>query len=107
MRHRGYFTREEREVRSRMTQIVSQRPFIRGSLVKMNRSCGKRNCWCAQEGKGHVSYYLAVRVGRVRKMIYIPQKAEKKIREWVGSYQQMNQGIAKITEKYIRQLRED
>lgn len=104
MEHRGYLPREEREVRSRLAKIVHRKPFIRGSIVKMDRRCGKRNCWCAKEKNGHSSYYLAARVGTKRKLIYIPRKCEERMREWVGTYKQMNKGINNITQWCIKRL---
>ena len=104
MRHRGSLLKEEREVRSRLTKIMHQEPFIRGSIVKMNRNCGKANCWCAKNGKGHISYYLALRIGSKRKMIYIPRRSEKKAREWVATYKQISRGINEITKKCIKTL---
>lgn len=102
MRHRGYLPTEEREVRSKLTKIMHQEPFIHGSIVKMNRNCGKPNCWCAKDGKGHISYYLAVRLGSKPKMIYIPKGHEKRVREWVAVYKQIHKGIDKITKCCIK-----
>ena len=107
MKHRSSLAREEREVRSKLTKIMNQYPFIRGSIVKMNRSCGKPNCWCAKNGKGHVSYYLALRLGSKRKMMCIPRKSEKKAREWVATYRQVSNGINKITKQCVKKLVKD
>jgi intergrase/recombinase len=104
MRHRSALSDEERQARSRLTKIMHQEPFIRGSIVKMNRSCGKANCWCAKNGKGHVSYYLALRLGSKRRMIYIPRKNEKKAREWVATYRQVSRGINEITKGCVKRL---
>jgi len=104
MRHGSYFAKDERVIRSRLTKIMSQRAFIRASMIKMNRNCGKSNCWCAKEGKGHVSYYLVVRLGKKSKMIYIPKRHEQQVREWVETYQQVQKGINEITKRRVKQL---
>jgi len=104
MEHREYFPDEERRVRSKLTQIISQRGFIRAGIVKMTRRCGKASCWCAQ-AKGHVSYYLSMREGRKRMMIYIPGSMEVKVREWVKNYKEVNKGIDRITAYRLKQIR--
>lgn len=105
MEHRGYFSWEERWIRSKLTQIVNQKGIIRAGIVKMTRRCGKASCWCARE-KGHVSYYLSMRDGRKRKMIYIPASMEAKVREWVKNYKEVNKGIDRISAYRLKQIRE-
>lgn len=104
MVHRSCFTKEEREIRSRLTKIMSQKAFVRASMIKMNRNCGKANCWCAKKGKGHISYYLVARVGRKSKLIYIPKRHEERVREWVATYKQMRNGINEITQQRLKQF---
>ncbi len=106
MRHRGYFSVEERQIRSKLTQIVSQKGIIRAGIVKMTRRCGKFNCWCAKS-KGHVSYYLSMREGSKRKMIYIPALMEAKVREWVRSYKEVNKAIDQLSVYRLKQIRQE
>ena len=67
------------------------RPELNGSLIKQYNSCGKKNCHCARDGKGHEANYLVYRVytpnpeagtksGFVCKLkkMYIPQADVKK-----------------------------
>lgn len=105
MRHRGYFSDEERRIRSKLTQVVHQKGIIRAGIVKMTRRCGKANCWCAQN-KGHVSYYLSMREGTKRKMVYIPASMEAKVREWVKNYKEVNKGIDRLSVYRLKQIRE-
>lgn len=105
MRHRGYFSAEERQIRSRLAQIVSQKEIIRAGIVKMTRRCGKVNCWCAKD-KGHVSYYLSMREGSRRKMVYIPASMESKVREWVRSYKEVNKAIDQLSVCRLKQIRQ-
>src|SRR5687767_1099400 len=80
----------EREARSRLLKRCADAPLLRGSLVSMRRSCGKPGCHCV-EGEKHLSLYLAMRVGKQRKMIYIPSELEERVREWVQSSQEIDQ----------------
>lgn len=104
MRHKGYFSAEERQVRSKSIKIMGQERIIRAGIVKMTRKCGKVNCRCAK-GKGHVSYYLSMRVGKKRKMVYIPGDMEAKARRWVANYKEINKGIDQLSVYSLQQLK--
>jgi hypothetical protein len=88
MRHRSYLPPKERQARSRLAQLLHQRPLLIGSLVSMDRVCGKPGCKCAR-GELHPGLYLSLRVGEKRKMIHVPQSLEVKVRQWVGTYQEV------------------
>ena len=88
MRHRGYLPTKERQARSRLAQLLHQKPFLIGSLVSMLRVCGKAGCKC-RRGELHPGLYLALRVGPQRKMIHVPQSLESQVRQWVGTYQEV------------------
>ena len=87
MRHRGQFTRSERFARSRLAKLVHDQPFVCGSLVSLNRVCGKEGCKCSR-GELHPGLCIALRVGEKRKMIYVPQALEATARRWVSTYQE-------------------
>ena len=87
MRHRGQFSRSERVARSRLAKLVHDQPFLCGSLVSLNRVCGKEGCKCSR-GELHPGLCIALRVGEKRKMIYVPQALEATARRWVSTYQE-------------------
>lgn len=87
MKHRGQFTRSERFARSRLAKLVHERPFLCGSLVSLNRVCGKEGCKCSR-GELHPGLCIALRVGEKRKMIYVPQALGATARRWVATYQE-------------------
>ena len=58
---------------------------IRGSLVIMNRFCGKPNCRC-RKGQKHKSIYLSQSQRGKTRMIYIPQAAVEKTKEYIKNY---------------------
>ena len=75
----------DRAARSRLIQLLgAAKPIARASLVTMARSCGKKGCRCAR-GEKHVSLYLAARVGKTRKMLYVPPELE----EAAGTFRSM------------------
>ena len=88
MRHRGYLPAKERQVRSRLAQLLHQEPLLIASLVSMPRVCGKPGCKCAQ-GELHPGLYLSLRIWQKRKMIHVPQSLEAKVRQCVGTYQEV------------------
>jgi hypothetical protein len=87
MRHRGRLTRSERFARSRLAKLVHEQPFLCGSLVSLNRVCGKEGCKCTR-GELHPGLCVALRIGEKRKMIYVPQPLEATVRRWVATYQE-------------------
>jgi len=73
----------DRAARSRLLRLLAAgQPLARASLVTMARTCGKPGCHCAQ-GQKHVSLYLAARLGRQRKMLYVPPDLEQEARRLV------------------------
>ena len=97
MHHRGYLPAKERQVRSRLAQLLHEKSLLIGSLVSMPRVCGKPGCKCAQ-GELHPGQYLSLRVGDRRKMIHVPQSLEAKVRQWVSTYQEVWGLMEKVSE---------
>jgi hypothetical protein len=106
MRHRGQFTRSERFARSRLTKLLHEQPFLCGSLVTMQRLCGKEGCKCTR-GELHPGIYLAIRAGGKRKMIHIPQALKRTARQWVATYQEAWQLMEKISQICLERFSKD
>lgn len=96
----------ERDARSRLLQRCADAPLLRGSLVRMRRTCGKPGCHCAR-GEKHVSLYLAIRVGARRKMIYVPPDLEPRVRDWVQSSQEIDRLLQIVSQSCLEQLLRD
>jgi hypothetical protein len=72
MPSRSQLPARDRAARSRLQKLLGAgQPLARASLVTMARVCGKKNCHCAL-GQKHVSLYLSTRLGKARKMLYVP-----------------------------------
>ena len=69
----------ERHARSRLAQLITEQPFLRGSLVERARSCGKPTCRC-QQGHLHRSLYRATRLHGRRALRYLPRALEETVR---------------------------
>jgi hypothetical protein len=102
---RSHRSPAERDARSRLLKRCADAPLLRGSLVSMSRMCGKPGCRCA-EGQKHVSLYLAIRVAKRRKMIYIPCELEQRVREWVHSSQEIDRLLELVSQSCLEQLLE-
>lgn len=106
--YRGFMSKEEKELRSRLAKLVHREEFVYGSIVTSDRKCGKPNCWCKERKRyGHESSYLSVQTGKERKMIFIPQEMVEKVKEWINTYKEINSRIIKISNSCVERLREE
>ena len=85
MVNRNSMSQTERHNRSKLAKLLHNYDFLRGSLVVMARTCGKKKCKCLK-GQKHKSLYLAIRVATERKMICIPKQLEPTVRCAVLNY---------------------
>lgn len=92
---------QERDLRSQAVQRVANQPLLRGSLVRMQRTCGKKNCHC-QQGEKHVSLYLAIRSQGRRAMIYVPAALEETVRLWVETGQAVDGLLDAVSEHCLQ-----
>ena len=103
MRPRSHLPDPERRARSRLAQLLHEQPFLCGSLVTMQRTCGKPGCKCSR-GELHPGLYLALRVGGQRKMIHVPQAMEQTVRQWVANYQEAWRLMEQISERCLKRF---
>jgi hypothetical protein len=96
----------QRNFRSRLSQLVHQALFLRGTLSVRSRPCGKPNCRCVR-GQLHASLYLVQSQGGKLRQLAIPRAWEDRVREAVHNYQRMQELIEEISELEWKQLRKD
>ena len=94
MKHRSYLSQKQRKARSKLAQVVHEKGFLRGTIITMSRVCGNPNCRCAR-GERHVSLYLSRSEGGKPKLLFIPKRYEKMVKEWVDN----NRKIKKLMEE--------
>lgn len=82
---------------ARLAQIVSQRGFVRGTIVERLRVCGKPNCRCAKGHKHRAVYLVLSKDGRTRQL-YVPTQWEPVVRQWVSNYRDVRDLMEKISE---------
>jgi len=72
-------------------------PFVDGSLARVKRRCGNKNCKCYLLGQKHESYYLMYKLKGVTKGVYIPVDLEDEVKEWNKEYKKLKKIIADIS----------
>jgi hypothetical protein len=97
---RTHRSSRERDARSQAVQRVADRALLRGSLVEMQRTCGKKGCRC-QQGQKHPALCLAIRLGGQRKMIYVPHALEETVRRWVQTGQEVDGLLDAISQQCL------
>lgn len=103
MNHRSHRPAPERAARSRLAQLISDQPFLRGSLQERARSCGKPTCRC-QQGQPHRSLYLATRHNGRRALLYVPRALEETVREWVANGRSLCRQLQGLHQQQLDQL---
>ena len=93
----------ERDLRSRLAQLISSQGMLRGTLDERARTCGKASCKCVR-GEKHVSLYLVVREEGKLRHLYIPQSHAKQVRGWVEQYQRSLSMLEKISAIYWQKI---
>jgi hypothetical protein len=95
----------ERRFRSRIAQLATGDWFLRGTLNSRRLTCGKPKCRCAQGSLHECLYLVQKQQGKVRQ-IFVPKAWQKRVRQAVSSYQQMQQFIEEVSELEWKRLRE-
>ena len=103
MNHRSHRPAPERHARSRLAQLITEQPFLRGSLVERARPCGKPTCRC-RLGQLHRSLYLATRYNGRRALLYIPRALEETVRLWVRNGRSLAQQLQDLNQFQLEQL---
>ena len=97
---------QDRTARSKLLKILAgASPLAHASLVSMARKCGKKNCKC-EKGEKHVSLYLSTRVGKARKMIYVPPRLEAQARALVENFRAVEEFIETISQASLKRFLE-
>ena len=94
----------EREIRSKLAQLVSRNEFVRGNISLRQGVCGNPNCKCAKR-KGHFRLYISQSRKGKRKQLYIPWELERNAKEWTKEYRKIKDLLEKISDMYWKTLK--
>jgi len=78
-------------------KLASIGPFVDGSIAKVKRRCGNKNCKCYLKDEKHESYYLMYKVAGVTKAVYIPVDMLDEVIALNKEYKRLKRIIAEIT----------
>jgi hypothetical protein len=79
--------------RKRASRLIDEKPLIQGTLVQSLRSCGSPGCRCHHGGPKHSATYLAIRQGKKRTMVFVPQSILPYVKECVVNHQHIQQAL--------------
>ena len=95
----------ERQARSALARLVSQRGLLRGNLLERRRACGQPTCKCAR-GELHASLYLVFSAGGKLQQLFVPKAWEARVRQWVADYHDARRLLEEISRLYFGKLRQ-
>ncbi len=101
---RSQMAAQERDLRSRLAQIVSQRTLIRATLNIRHVTCGKSGCRCTQ-GEKHRALYLVCSAKGKKRQLFVPTSMEQEVRRWVENYRSARELLEKVSERAWRELK--
>ena len=89
-------------------ELAAVGPWIDGSLVSLNRRCGKKACICHRGGPGHPALYLTGKENGKTVSLYIPRKMEDEVRAWAENYKRLKDILKQLAgvQRAIVRLRE-
>ena len=107
MLSRSSLPRAERELYSRLRQLLDTPGLLRGNLVEMRRTCGKASCRCLTAARfRHVSLYLGLSLQGKRRMVYVPEDWAARVREWVRRHDDARELLEKIALRCLQRLQQ-
>jgi len=80
-----------------LKQISELSPFIKGSLSRLYRICGAKNCACKKGGNKHEALYLTWKEDCKTKSLYVPVEMHKETIQWVQNYKKLKTLIKKLS----------
>ena len=95
---------KERDLRSRLTQVIQTKNLIRGTLNPRFNTCGNTSCKCAS-GEGHPALYLIVSENGNLRQIYIPKYRQAEVRQSVENYQRAQELLEEISQLSWKRLK--
>ena len=88
----------KRKLGRKLAALGKKKPFVIGSLVKIQRKCGNPNCRCAREGPKHPAHLLTTKVNGKSQAIYVPVDMVEDVQQWCNRYRDFKADIKKVSE---------
>ncbi len=86
----------KKRLRSKLARLGRQEPFIEGTLVAVQRRCGRPNCRCASGGAKHAAHILTTKVKAKTKALYVPVDLVGEVAQWCANYRAIKAEIKEV-----------
>lgn len=107
MQGKSKLSYKEREILSKLHYLLNEGFIVRGSIVEMKNTCGKKGCKCIREGEKHINLYLSCWDRGKHKMKYIPKGKEEEVKGWVKRYKEVQGLIEELSKIRWGRLKKD
>ena len=93
---------ERKKLRKHLLSTI--RHFIKGSIVKCDRTCGTPTCKCAK-GQKHIAYYLSLNKEGKTLLYHIPRSCLQTANKWANNYKRLKNIIDALSMLNIQILK--
>lgn len=96
----------EQRIQARTKQLGECSISISGSLARIARKCGRKNCRCADDPAArHAAHLLTSKVGGKTKSVYVPVELVEEVNRWVRERKRIKRLLKEIDELGERLIR--
>jgi hypothetical protein len=81
---------------ARLRALAEVRPFVAGSLCRVNRRCGNARCKCAQ-GEPHQAWVLSFKVKGKTRTVHVPKALVPEVHGWIQEYRRIKKLIREVS----------
>jgi len=81
----------------KLSRLGRQEPFMAGTLVTVQRRCGRPNCKCATGGPTHTAHILTTKVKAKTKALYVPVDLVEAVGQWCAQYRRLKAQIKEVS----------
>ena len=85
-------------------EALSLKEFIRGTLVKTKKKCGRKSCRC-EKGQLHPHIYISTSRNKRNQVVYIRPNEVKKAQKHIDNYRKLTQILDEISQLNIALLK--
>ena len=103
MRKQNNSYSREQKLRSELQTILNQHSWIRGTISKRKRTCGKPTCACSRGQKHSAVYLLTSNKGKTEQL-YIPKQKQDYVMAGVQSYKRIKKLLNVISDLNLRKI---
>lgn len=87
----------EQRIRARTKQLGECSISISGSLAKISRKCGRKNCRCAEDPSArHTAHLLTSKKKGKTRSVYVPAELTQEVDRWVRERKRIKRLLKEI-----------